>query len=281
MKNYQIDKLYYRKYPLKQELEKYVKYAWIMKSNETKSKQDLLIPDGYPEIIFVKKGAYHKEYLDSNKTSITINSSCIIGIQTQSVLASRINNCHLIGLKLQPIGAYTLFGKYLKNISNQNKSLNKFGVEWLGDLDRQLQNCEEDALIVDILSETLLHQIEKVEDDQLNELASSFLSAILTVKGQISVQELAKQHCLSIRHFQRKFKGFFGVSPKKFLNIIRFKDLYKSSVLQQKIPENFLEYGYYDQMHFIKDFQKHLGINPSKSAEKAFLQMNKMAQINT
>jgi len=269
------------KYTLEKELQKYVKYAWIMKAYEAKSKQDLLIPDGYPEIIFVKKGAYHKEYLDQNSTSITINNSCIIGIQTQSVLASRRNNCHLVGLKLQPVGAYTLFGENLKNISPINKPLNEFGVEWLGHLDEKIQNCEGDESIIKLLAETLLHQIDKLENDQLNELAASFLATILNIKGQISVQELAKQHCLSIRHFQRKFKGFFGISPKKFLNIIRFKHLYKSSTLQQKLPANFLEYGYYDQMHFIKDFQKKLGVNPSKSVEKAFLQMNKMAQINS
>jgi len=276
-----MNNLYYKKYTLKKELQKYIKYAWIMKAYEAKSKPDLLIPDGYPEIIFVKKGAYHKEHLDQNSTSITINNSCIIGIQTQSVLASRRNNCHLVGLKLQPVGAYTLFGENLKNISPINKPLNEFGVEWLGNLDEQIQNWEEDESIIKLLSETLLQQIEKLENDQLHELAASFLAAILNVKGQISVQELAKQHCLSTRHFQRKFKDFFGVSPKKFLNIIRFKHLYKSSILQQKLPANFLEYGYYDQMHFIKDFQKHLGVNPSKSAEKSFLQMNKMAQINT
>lgn len=277
---HQIKKLYYRKYPLKQELEKYVKYAWIMKAYEAKSKPDLLIPDGYSEIIFVKKGAYHKEYLDQNRTSVTINNSCIIGIQTESVLASRRSNCHLVGLKLQPLGAYTLFGKNLKNISEINKPLSNFGVEWLGKLDQKIQNCEEDESIIDLLSTTLLHQVEKVDDDELNELASSFLTSILVVKGQVSVHELAKKHHLSIRHFQRKFKDFFGISPKKFLNIIRFKHLYKSSILQQKTPANFLEYGYYDQMHFIKDFQKHLGVNPSKSSEPSFLQMNQMAQIN-
>ena len=36
-----------------------------------------------------------------------------------------------------------------------------------------------------------------------------------------------------------------------------------------------------NQMHFIKDFQKHLGINPSKSTEAAFLQLNQMARMNT
>lgn len=274
-------KLYYKKYILEKELRKFVKYAWIMKDYEIKSKSDLLIADGYPEIIFVKKGAYHKEYLGKNKTSITIKNSCIIGVQTQSVLASRRNSCHLVGLKLQPLGAYTLFGKSHKNISEVNKSLSNFGVEWLGKLDQKIQNCEEDKSIINLLSKTFLHEIEKLEKDDINELAASFLSTILNVKGQISVHELAKAHCLSIRHFQRKFKDFFGISPKKFLNIIRFKHLYKSSVLQQKSPVNFLEYGYYDQMHFIKDFQKHLGVNPSKSTEKSFLQMNKMAQINS
>lgn len=272
--------LYYRKFYLEKSLNKFVKYAWIMKSYETKSKPDLLIPDGYPEIIFVKKGAYCKELLDQNSTSTIIKRSCIIGIQTTSVLASRMNNCHLIGLKLNPIGAHTLFGHRLKTIFNTNKLLSEFGVGWLEELNQDLTDYEEEASIIKLLSKSFLQQTNCLEQQPTNEEAHSFLAFILSHHGQITVQELANHHHLSIRHFQRKFKSFFGITPKKFLNIIRFKHLYKSSILQRKPSVNFLDYGYYDQMHFIKDFQKNLGTNPSKSAEPTFLRLNQMAQMN-
>jgi len=276
-----MNNLYYKKYTLKKELQKYIKYAWIMKAYEAKSKPDLLIPDGYPEIIFVKKGAYQKTLLSPKKKSSTINQSCIIGIQTQSSLVSRKDNCQLVGLKLQPLGAYMLFGNRLKSILDFNTPLDDFGIKWLSDLDRQVQIFKEDEAIIDLLSKTFSHQIENLEKIENNTLASSFLTSILKINGNTTVKELAHQHHISVRHFQRKFKEYFGVSPKKFLNIIRFKHLYKSSILKQKPPVDFLDYGYYDQMHFIKDFQKHLGISPSKSGEPSFWELNIMAKINS
>jgi len=83
------NKLYYKKILLHKDLENVVKYAWIMKSQEVvQSEFDLLIPDGYPEIIFVLNGVYHKKEINTNQ-EITIENSCVVGIQNQSVLASR------------------------------------------------------------------------------------------------------------------------------------------------------------------------------------------------
>ncbi|MEM6806503.1 MAG: helix-turn-helix domain-containing protein [Bacteroidota bacterium] len=277
----EIPHLYYRKFQLAPGLEKFVKYAWIMKSFEAQSKPDLLIPDGYPEIIFVQKGGYRKEFIASGKGEIIIKRSCVIGMQTQSVLASRIDECGLLGLKLQPMGAYLLFGTKLKEILNENRNLQSFGVEYLKELDLKLQNCEEEEQIRDVLSHSLLQQTEQLKDRPKDDLPASVLSTILRLNGKISIQLLAAEHGLGVRHFQRKFKDYFGISPKKFLNIIRFKHLYKASILKEKKAIDFLDYGYYDQMHFIKDFRKHLGITPSKRIELNFLQMNQMAKINS
>lgn len=274
------DTLYYKKYSPTHGLEKYVKYLWVMEGYEKQSAPDLLIPDGYPEIIFVQDGAYRKDFVASHIPHTIINRSCVIGVQTQSVLARRLNGCHLIGVKLRPPAAYALFGAYLTDLADTNWALEELDETWLCELDQCLKCMEEEQKIIDILSATLLRQISNRGICAEYQTATSFLQVILRSKGQISVSELACYHCLSVRHFQRKFKTFFGVSPKKFLSIIRFKQLYKASILQKKYPKDFLAYGYYDQMHFIKDFQKHLGVNPSQSSETSFRERNEMAQRN-
>jgi AraC-like DNA-binding protein len=274
------DKLYYKKYPLKGLLEKYVKYAWVMKSQEEQSGQDLLIPDGYPEIIFVRKGKYQKAFLDPKKKPQIIRQSCIVGIQDQTVLASRMDQCDLVGLKLNPIGAYALFGSQLKNISSCNSHIEDFGMDWLSQLNQHMQHCTEEISMINLLTDQLSVRLKEADKNNKITLAAAYLKMILSVDGTITVKELADKHFLSLRQYQRNFKTFFGISPKIFLNIIRFKQLYKSSILEQKLPKNFLEYGYYDQMHFIKDFQKRMGINPSKSSEIAFILKNEIARTS-
>ncbi|WP_340199609.1 DUF6597 domain-containing transcriptional factor [Ascidiimonas sp. W6] len=274
------DKLNYKKYVLKGALERYVKYIWIMKCQETLSEKDLLIPDGYPEIIFVKNGAYQKEFLIPNTKPQIIKKSCIIGIQTQTVLASRMNQCFLIGVKLNPVGAYALFGKQLGNISTSNLYIEDFGEIWLSQLNQKIQKSNDKDSIIHLLTASLLLQLKDKKHQRKIKLATSYLETILSIDKTIPIRELAARNFVSVRQYQRNFKMFFGISPKTFLNIIRFKQLYKSSILEQKEPKDFLDYGYYDQMHFIKDFQKRLGISPSRSLNGQFIQMNEIARTS-
>jgi AraC-like DNA-binding protein len=276
-----IENLYYRKFHLADELTPIVKYAWMMNSFEKRSKKDLLIPDGYPEIIFVQQGSYCKELLSHSQKPVIVDQSCIIGIQTQTVLASRMNYCRLVGLKLRPAGAYALFGNRLKCTAGKNVPLTDFRVDWLTDLSESIRLSKNERSIKDILNERLIRETKSIKDSRSHKLATSYINSILAVRGQISVKDLAKNHHISLRHFQRTFTAFFGLSPKKFLNLIRFKHTYKSSVLQKKDLTNYTGYGYYDQMHFIKDFRKKLGITPSESSDFTFLQRNIMAKISS
>ncbi len=274
------DKLDYQKFSLQGELGRFVKYIWIMKCQESLSEKDLLIPDGYPEIIFLKNGAYKKEFLTYNTKSQIIKKSCVVGIQTQTVLASRMDQCFLIGVKLNPVGAYALFGNRQKSISTSNHYIDDLDEVWLSKLDRKLQECNDENLIINLLTDHLSIQLKDKKYQRKIALAASYLETVLALESVINIEELARKHFVSARQYQRNFKTFFGVSPKTFLNIIRFKQLYKASILQKRKPTNFLEYGYYDQMHFIKDFQKRLGINPSKSLNNQFIQMNEIARTS-
>ncbi|MEM8899169.1 MAG: helix-turn-helix transcriptional regulator [Bacteroidota bacterium] len=270
--------LYYQKHSPLEELEDLVKYFWVMRSREKESRQDLLIPDGYPEIIFVLQGEYQKAYLDPEKSPAIIHTSCLVGIQTQTVLANRLNHCHLIGIKLKPAGAYRLTGSLLSQMANTNQPIETSGLAWLISLNQYLKPSHTDDEVLALIQEGLLAQ---KDINQADELATSLINFILSTKGQISVKKLAQQHALSVRHLQRKFKSFFGISPKKFISLIRFKHYYKHKVLKQQEQQHFLDYGYSDQMHFIRDFQKHLGVTPSKSEASAFLKLNEMAQISS
>lgn len=67
------------------------------------------------------------------------------------------------------------------------------------------------------------------------------------------------------RHFQKIFKNHFGIAPKRFQRIIRFEQLTRHLLLnrQQDYLSAVLDYGYYDQSHFIKDFKFFIGASPS------------------
>jgi len=92
--------------------------------------------------------------------------------------------------------------------------------------------------------------------------------------GQVTVEELADEMCVSNRTLERNFKKNVGIPPKDFLRIVRFQEVLKRlQNLQGKneLPaekESLLqvafELGYYDHAHLTNEFKKYSGILPSE-----------------
>jgi AraC-like DNA-binding protein len=83
--------------------------------------------------------------------------------------------------------------------------------------------------------------------------------------GRISVKELSGKHNISTRTLERIFKLSLGISPKEFINIVRFRQVLKR--LQEPSPRESLlriafETGYYDHAHLTREFKKYAGFNP-------------------
>lgn len=80
-------------------------------------------------------------------------------------------------------------------------------------------------------------------------------------------QDIIIQHLgISGRHFRRKFKEVIGVPPKYFCKVIQLVTIFEmiKNPDSGKLHDLALECGYYDQAHFINDFNKMIGQSPQK-----------------
>jgi AraC-like DNA-binding protein len=102
-------------------------------------------------------------------------------------------------------------------------------------------------------------------------------------QGPLSVSELATMYCKSRRQFERVFLDVVGVSPKLFVEIIRFR---RASALlaNSKLPITQIAaiLGYADQSHLTHEFGRFFGHPPSQLREHAaFLQdRDRLAEHN-
>ena len=91
-------------------------------------------------------------------------------------------------------------------------------------------------------------------------------------KGLVSVSELAGHSNTCIRNYRRKFLEKTGLSPKKYILITRWKRILQALETDQPLKINWSDVtyrsGYYDQMHFIKEFKKFSGETPSAYLKK-------------
>ncbi|WP_461451492.1 helix-turn-helix domain-containing protein [Mucilaginibacter sp.] len=111
------------------------------------------------------------------------------------------------------------------------------------------------------------NEIEKFLMQQQAHAESPFTSAItqlVNFNGNVSIAYLASQAGLSTRQFERRCNKYIGLPPKLFARITRFSKAYR---MHQKFPQltwTAIAYqcGYFDQMHFIRDFKEFAGVTP-------------------
>lgn len=258
-----------------------INYAWVMESKlfEQQEKPDLLIPDGCPEVIFVLKGTYQKQLLQNNTDRQVVDRSVAVGIQINSLLVKRAGKVRLIGIKFKPLGFYRFFGEKGAKMLNRTINLSDFGEQQLIELDQQLANCYNISECSKILNEALLQFAMKEPSVSLN-ITAACINAIIKAKGDVNLSAMANEHYKSLRQIQRYFQQYIGISPKSFAKLIRFKALYKETVIADQSSNHFLDYGYFDQNHFIKEFKAYLGITPKQARERHFQQKNEIARLS-
>ncbi len=92
------------------------------------------------------------------------------------------------------------------------------------------------------------------------------MDRIYSLKGNITINQLAEETGYSTRYLRKQFQEHVGIPPKLFSNIVRFQhSLYMLTkknhyTIWDVISEN----GYHDQAHLIHEFQKFASITPNK-----------------
>jgi AraC-like DNA-binding protein len=82
---------------------------------------------------------------------------------------------------------------------------------------------------------------------------------------RLSVDELAAIAHISIRQLERQCQQRIGMSPKYFLRLSRFGKAWHMKEKDPNLTWTHVAYqtGYFDQMHFIRDFKEFAGVAPS------------------
>ena len=164
----------------------------------------------------------------------------------------------LAGIIIEPGGFACLFREradllFQKSVAAQDL--------WRGLKLDPLLDAETPASKLDALDRLLQNSIgEPAKRSDLVDGALVFLK-----RPNASVRECAKSQAVSERRLSQVFREQVGMSPKMWSRIQRFQlavtDLYRRTDVAW--ADLALRCGYYDQSHFIHDFQAFSGINPT------------------
>ena len=118
---------------------------------------------------------------------------------------------------------------------------------------------EKQELMESIICKT---DLSTMSQDRVYEAATMLIDS---GGGRIQVSELAGALGIKERTLERKFAACLGISPKKFICLVRFQNVVeklKSGHTTGKLTDMAYEFGFTDQSHFIRDFKSFSGVTP-------------------
>ena len=191
----------------------------------------------------------------------------IIGPQTTSVTLDLGKKHKDVVVCLKPSGMYRLLGIPLKEIVDKDYDARMVIGKEVETLTCQLIDAETDKLKNKIIQTYLLKKLDYLKPSLPFDMA---MLELLKESGNLNMDYVASQSCISLRQFERQSLERIGLPPKIYARLIRFSHAYKLKELYPKFSWLHIahECGYYDQMHFIRDFKHFAGFTPSGLKEE-------------
>lgn len=125
---------------------------------------------------------------------------------------------------------------------------------------------------IKILEDFLIERIcKKQNDNHKTNILQNVLLNIAENQSRYSVRQMAEKVGYSERYIEQLFKDYVGLSPKYYLNILRFhKSLEYLHCNSTSHADISYACGYSDQSHFIREFKKYTGVTPTNYHKDEF-----------
>jgi AraC-like DNA-binding protein len=224
-------------------------------------------------LAFTQQATVHDRWLATPTTTVTLILNLghafgglppmfVAGPTDTHGVVDQAGAIDLLELKLTPLGAYTLLGTPMTELTNQVIDL----AEVLPPT-RELRDRLSDAPSLrhrcDLLDTFLLDRADR-GPRPADEVTQAF-HRLTETHGTIPVGALADEVGWSRRHLVSRFHQQIGLPPKTLARILRFERLL--SRLRPAAPAHWTrlaaECGYYDQAHLNRDFREFTGITPT------------------
>ena len=245
-------------------LKPYIKQYWAIENALKKGEQytQRIIPSGLPELIL---------YLNHKPKILTKNRSfednfLLNGQQNDYYDILISENLSIFSISFLPQGISQFFPLPISELLNNDVPLKYLNNKLYVELETRLSEPSSFQTKINIVEECLCKLLNDNQKRFEFQRISNTIECIRKAKGNIEIETLASNACLSRKQFERVFSDYIGISPKQYLRIIRLQaSVYlKSKNENISLTELAYENGYYDQSHFINEFKAMTGLSPKQ-----------------
>lgn len=236
----------YREHAPSPRLARYVECFWSREDREPQGEANIL-PDGCADILFTSE--------NNTPASLTL-----IGLMTTPLHLSAASPRFYFGVRFHP-GMAAAFAPEAAELTDKVEPLESLWGKLARDLLARLGDSAEVSQKIEIIEQSLR---------PLNPPDASRRILWQLPSADVPLDRLTSEAGLSERQFRRACLAQSGISPKYLQRILRFRravERVRAMVSQPAQPgwaHLAAACGYYDQAHFIREFQEFSGLTPGR-----------------
>lgn len=237
-----------------QELSLFVESIGMFGNFSPSPREVVVLPDGRIDLLFIHTAEEKFQVL-------------LMGLETKPEQRTVQPGMYAYALSLTPLGLEYILQTTIADILNSARELPaKF---W--------DNDAEDFENLEAFRDFVVHKINKILTQKVDERKRKLFELIYVSKGEMSISQLAGNVDWSSRQINRYFNAQFGLSLKAYCDILRFR----TSLAHIAVGKLFPELDFADQSHFIKEIKKYSGALPkdlSKNKDDRFVLLSLLKQ---
>ena len=247
-------------------LSNYVELITYYKGYNPPYSIERLLPDGGVDLLIDLTGS--PKYIYDNET-LQEKQACkkawVSGMRTEYIsIQARAEQSEMLVIRFKPGTAWSFL--HLPVIEIKDRVV-----------DAELIFGNEILLFRESLLDALLpgQKIALAEDYLLKRIQNHFeihpavsycVSKIIKAPSQLSIRSFSSKTGYTNKHLISLFGKYAGISPKQYVSVQKFQQavfMLEKNIEQINWAHLALDCGYYDQAHFINEFRRFSGFNPS------------------
>ena len=255
-----IYKIHFPQPPLSQ----FVENIWLVEGFQADYTREKILPDGAIELI-IDLDSEPKSIFESETSERyrTVRKGWISGERTRYLVIGAVKNHSMVGIRFRPGGAYPFFNFPISELSEYVTELDLIWGRMVDDIRDQLLEINSPDGRLLLLESLLLSRARRSLEP--NRLISFAVHQLQHSPQFIAIRDLANTIGITQKHLISQFEKIVGLRPKRFARVCKFQKVLNLIEQQNRVEWSAITYecGYYDQAHFIKEFQTFSGLNPS------------------
>ncbi len=252
-------------------LARFVDWFWFFEDLYPLHRREHVLPDGTFELIIdLRDEARHLFDRENSQLDQVFRRSWISGAQSQYIVIDALPASSMIGAHFKPGGVSAILGFPADTLRDRVVELDAIWGSSASELREQLLAAPGPEMKFRALEHFLIERLSQRSFDPTQQRVFWARDLFLHNAETRRIGEVVAQLGISHKHFIDEFRRHVGLTPKLFCRIQRFQQ-----VLSELASRRTVEWadvasscGYFDQAHFVHDFQRFSGLNPSAYAKE-------------